>query len=1240
MRLPREGCLYLRLRLPVYFCFITLTGIALLASSVRSYGQAYSSSLTGEVTDPQGGAMAGVQVELRNEGTGETRLTQTASDGRYTFSALKPATYRLTITAPGFETFTRTGLLLEAQIASSVDAKLQIGQAKSTVTVSGAVPLLDTQSPTQEATLNSTMIAQLPTGVQSPLPLVLGFAGTTTLGMSSSGAGNMTDQVQDQNFSRFAIDGGRDMGNLVLLDGAPDTAADWGGLLDSPSSSATQEMQVIRNTYDAQFGRTGGAVVSMVTKSGTDQFHGEAYGYLLNDGLNATTWSSNTYTDCSGLTTVECDKEKKPNFKREEFGGEIGGPIWRRKRVYFMASYDALRLPATLSYGPTTVPTMAERSGDFSAAYNADGTLETLYNPFTTNSNFTRQPFDSACVGVVYPNTCAGNVIPAGLMNSVGQKIVNLFPLPNIGGNAVTGANNFFANGSDETRNDHVDARVDWAHNDKHSMFVRWSQRIRENEPTPDYFGNGATPVLDYSDPGFEATIGNTFTPSPTWVINVLIGSGRWDENQSSPAQGKLTPASIGLNPADFQAQLIPPFAFDNYTSLGGGELRNFIRYEDTLQVDVTKEKGTHSIKFGTYIESALINDSDNFTGPASYNPFYFSRCMTAGQPDVTCNDQGDSIASLLLGTGTGGGDTEFNPDIAMSLPYYGFYSQDTWKATPKLTVTYGLRYELQSGATERFNRWSMFDPNATNPLSQATGLNLKGNFVYANSSDRGLWPTDYRNFAPRIGLAYQITPKLVARAGFGIFYLPASALIGFDSPGQDIGFSTDTPWIATNPANQFLPYNLISNPYPNGIQQATGSSTPVTATAGNSVQQIWFTGPHPTGYKENYSLDFQYEFDPSSVLEVGYNGFGGRKLLFGNPAFNPDQLPDQYIGLDNAIFNPVASPFANVPSLSGTFLNTPGSCAGTGINAPACVQEEQLLLPYPQYSYLTLTRSFPGATANFDSLWVKYTHRFSGGLTLLSSYQWSKLLDDASEDQGWELGSASSPWRDFYNRKLEYSVSAGDVPQSFVTSLVYQLPVGHGKRYGSGWSGVVDAVAGGWGLSSIVRLTSGFPINVTAPYSWAGATSYPNLVSPSLVNVANRNPGPGGAWFNTCSQVLTAQYDQNGFPVTTPTYTSLDCSSGQKAAWVQTPNFTYGNAPRYISNLRTDWTRNVDFSLYKDFRVTERWRLQVRADMFNLFNTPIFGYPDSGLTDQTFGQVFGVDNSPREIQLGLRVMF
>jgi hypothetical protein len=486
-----------------------------------AYGQAYSSSLTGSVKDPQGAVMPGIEVHLQNQATHEMRVAKTETDGHYTFPDVAPGTYTLTVVAKGFKTYEQNGVQLEAQIASSLDVSMQIGSSTTTVQVAGAAPLVDTQSATQQATLGQTQIAELPTGIQSPLPLVLAFAGTTTLGMQ--GNGNLADQVVDENFSRFGLGGGRDMGNLILLDGVPDTASDWGRLLVSPTSSATQEMQVIRNTYDTQYGKTGGGVVSIITKTGTDRFHGEGYGYLRNNALDATPWSNNTYTVCDpSLSAHACDDLKKPAFHREEFGGIISGPLWRSKHIYFMASYDGLRVPATSTYGPTTVPTTLERQGDFSKSYNADGTLEVLYNPFTTTYNATtntlvRQPFDAACIGVVYPQTCPGNVIPSNLINPVGAKVMALFPNPNVAGNAISNTNNFFGSGSAETVNDHVDGRIDWAHNDKRSMYGRWSERIREDEPTPDFFGNGATPVTETREPGFNVVWGNTFTPTPPW---------------------------------------------------------------------------------------------------------------------------------------------------------------------------------------------------------------------------------------------------------------------------------------------------------------------------------------------------------------------------------------------------------------------------------------------------------------------------------------------------------------------------------------------------------------------------------------------------------------------------------------------------------------------------------------------------------------------------------------------------
>src|SRR5579875_2462079 len=317
--------------------------------------------------------------------------------------------------------------------------------------------------------------------------------------------------------------------------------------------------------------------------------------------------------------------------------------------------------PMTGSASPTRLTAAfracpPQRNGDFSQTYNPDGSLAVIYNPFSTRPDpnnpgqFLRDPFDAACVGVSYPNTCSGNAIPQNLIDAVGQKVIGLFPAPNRPGDALTQANNFFKVGSGDVVNDIVSGRIDWAHSAKHTMFVRWTQGIRVNNDVPCFYCNGADTNFNGKNPDYQAVWGNTLVPSPTTVINVLVSASRWNESQVSPSTGVLTPASIGLNPAEFQAQLIPNFNFENYSSLGDDEVRNFVRYANSLQVNATHVRGAHAIQFGFMGESDLLNNIDRFSAQ-----FNFNRGMTSGsiaQQDSSIT--GNSIASLLLGTGSG----------------------------------------------------------------------------------------------------------------------------------------------------------------------------------------------------------------------------------------------------------------------------------------------------------------------------------------------------------------------------------------------------------------------------------------------------------------------------------------------------------------------------------------------------------------------------------------------------------
>jgi outer membrane receptor protein involved in Fe transport len=1134
---------------------LTLFTAALLAAGARpGSAQTFSANLAGVVTDDQQARVPGVTVVIENQATGERREHVTGPDGRYIFSQLLPGRYDVTAEIGGFKRFRQVDLPLRANQAAELNITMQVGGLAEELVVTAPQVVLDTRSANQAVTLTSQMITELPINTRTPFALVLGLAGTTALS-----ARNFSSDNLDQQFSRFALNGGRDMSNLVLIDGAPATAGDWGGLIVSPSPESVQEMQIARNTYDAEFGRSGGGVVNVVTRGGSSQFRGGAWEYYRTDELDANSWANNR----AG--------RKKTNFSRHQFGGTAGGPLWPSRRVFFFGSYEGLRQSFPFETGFQRVPTELERRGDFSQTRNPDGSLAVIYNPFTTRPNpanpgqFIRDPFP-------------GNRIPPELIDPVAAAVLQLYPLPNRDGNPVTNADNFFASDTGTNVRDAFDVRVDWARSEKHNFYGRVSAAPRSGSIPPAIIGNGVETAPIQRNPRVHATISNTFFPTDNWVVNVLLGGGYWKEEQRSRSFGVSDASRIGLPTELFHAPLIPQFNVAGYMTLGNPQLRGFPRATYSLQANATRHMGAHSLRFGFWGESNLVNNVDRFTGR-----FNFGRGITSGP--IAANDStstGNALASLLLGTGAGG-DSQFRADMAASLRYYAGYVQDVWTVNDRLTVNAGVRYEIQRPATERFNRIAWFDPEVPHPLADVVGLPLKGGYRFASADDRGQWKQDWNDIAPRIGAAYKWTDQLVMRAGYGIFYGAASALYTFDPVP---GVSVSTPWIA---ANGFIPADLLRNPYPQGTVRATGTSAGLDTLVGFGEGQSWLREPHPTPYKHQYSIDLQYQLDPVTVVEIGYSGFQGRNLVFGNPShFN--QLHPDFLALGPALDQQVPNPFF-------------GRITAGALRFPT-VPRQRLLRPFPHFDHIGLTRSLTGAEASFNALNLRFSRAFSGGLAVIATYQYSKNTDNASEDQGWAI---NDQWRDTFNKDLERSVSAHDVPHSFATSLLYELPFGRERRFAGNMPAAADAVLGGWQVSAIVRLASGFPAPIRAPNP-LGAYGF-QVARPHLVGdpeeVSDRRPQ---TWFNP-------------------------------AAFANPDPFTIGTAPRYLSNLREAPIRNVDLAIAKKFLV-RRYTVDFRGEMLNAFNHPQFGGLNTTLGAATFGQATAVVNTPRNVQLGLRVTF
>lgn len=1137
------------------------------------WSQLITASIEGVVIDPAGAAVPNATVRAVNTSTNLEARTTTSSDGRYSFPSLPPGgPYTVTVQGSGFNTEERTGITLEVNQVMRLDFSLSIGATTERVEVSAAAPLIESDTAAMGQVITSQNIVNLPLNQRNPYSLVF---------LSPGVEGDVSFSYNSDNFS---INGGRPGTTDILVDGvpsAPNLANPIVGIAVFPSVDAVQEFKVQTNSYSAEFGRSGSGIINLIYKSGTNQFHGSLYEFLRNSDLDSNSFFSNLHGT------------PLPNFKRNQFGASLGGPVDipkvynGRNKTFFFFDYEGLRQGSATTL-TTTVPTAAQRAGDFSHTLNSAGQLVVIYDPETTvpqGSGYVRAPF-------------GGNLIPSTRIDAVARNIVNYYPLPNQPGAPNSGVNNYYVATNSVLNTNSIDAKVDENIGDRSRFFVRYS-RLALNQPAP--LELPAAIAVAQNSPDNQAQNNNsaaidyTLTLSPSNLLELRYGFARIKLNYRSISLG-FDPTSLGFPSyiaANADHLLFPGIAATNYYSLGNpqqGDTRDPGFETHILAAENTRILAGHTLRIG--VEGRLLRSNDTESGSSTGN-FSFTPAITQGpNPNAASSTAGNAIASLLLGVGSGSMLIDSKDDATQS-QYYGAFIQDDWKVTRKLTLNLGLRYDLDMPRTERYNRMETFDPNVASPLAAQTGIaGLRGGtvFVGINGQGRRQFEPQWHNFDPRFGFAYQAATNTVLRGGYGIFYA-ASLRIANATIGNE-GFSAVTNYVGS--PDGLTPSVYLSNPFPTGLNLPVGNSQGLLTGIGTSFENP-LTGDNKVPYTENWDFDVQQQLPGGILVDAAYVGSHGVHLnLAGEANYNINQLTPDAIALGSKLQQSVANPFYGIIK--------------TGPEAAKTVPLSYLLAPFPQFN--TVYASFPtGGYSDYHALQLKVEKRFSRGLTALLSFTGQKLIDDFSQLSN--VGNSTGGIQDIYNGQGERAVSSNDRSRRLVISGTYEMPFGRGKTFGKDWNRFLDGVIGGWQINGIYSYQTGFPISVTAANTCTNCGV--NTIRPNNNGQSAELSGPVSArlneYFNT-------------------------------AVFSQPAPFTFGNTGRTLPDVRAPSGENIDFSLFKIFRPIERLTVELRGEAFNLLNQVVFGMPNTSYNSNQFGVISSQANGPRNIQFGLKLLF
>jgi hypothetical protein len=1219
--------------------FWLMTGILCLLTVGTAVAQSDRGTIAGSILDSTGAAVSGAAVTITGADTGNTYKTVSSAEGVYRVADIEIGRYNITVAAAGFKTSQQKGVLVQVSTVAALNITLQPGDVKEEVTVQADAPTLQTESSDIGTVVGAKQIEDLPlalnsTGqsfVRSPETFVFLTPGTVGPGTNSDHA--------SAGIYESKLTGGQNFGAEILLDGVSVQRSDSGTAFDqtAPTVEALTEFKVTTSDPQAQYGHTSGGIESFDTKSGNNAYHGSIFELFRNEALDANSWDN----DFNGAP--------KPRDRQNDFGGSLGGPVRiphiynGHDKTFFFFAWEQYRNRRGLSNDLITLPTAAERGGDFSALLGPD---TGVVNPCTGLDVFQGQIFDPSTTQVIGGETCRspfpGNKITN--FSSVAQKVLAYLPDPNLPGLAVNGVGGLQQNYLNPTALDHVittetSFRIDENLTDKNKMFFSYSSREQNflngnnfDLPAPltpgNYYNYYFTHYLRY---------GWDYLASPSVLNHFTVGLNRiYTSSQAPSVNGTDWDAALGISGAS--GQVFPQFQFagaqygTSYESLSDANYSLQIPNALIVADSVSWTTGRHSLRFGFEWRSYQYSILSNSQTSPQYN---FSNNETSWAPatqQATAGLTGDPFASFLIGEPDQEQLTVFSHYPRWDQNYYAGYVQDDFKFRHDLTLNLGLRWDVDTPRHEATGAQSVLSLTANNPDSPGQ----PGATIFGKSATGA--NTYYKDFGPRLGFAYApgFLRNSVVRGGYSIYYAPLTY--------SDFGGSL-TSGSSANPnfknSDNFTPVQALDAGFP-AYTPPGNIQDPTVNTFTNSATYVAPEYGAP-GMVQNWDIEVQHKLTEDLMLSVGYIGQHATRLRSNLAQVNTPNPKYNYLG--SALSDSVTDP-AGEAVLSQLGITVPSwFVPGWGSNALV----GQLLRPFPQYGTITTNCCLENlGQSTYNALQAKVERRFHNGLNLLASYTLSKTLTDADSSFATETGFNSNVFgaQNPYNLNGEKALSYQDIPHTFVLSYLYEIPLGPGKKYMNHGAGA--KVLGGWQISGIQRYQSGSP-TVINEYATANPFSTGNyrysLVagqSPFASNPKQWTPALNSTWNDSCKEVngvFTPNFPNNPTPI--------NCAAFEDPSNTSVPfggGYIFGNLPSVVGWWRSPAYKNEDFSIIKRTAIREGKVIMFKLDIPNAFNRHIFGAIDGNPGDPFFGVPGGgghaVINAARQMQATLRYEF